>query len=59
MDITQRNMEILEDYLKKMQRILYCKAPLESKRKMLYSAKYWAEYFMSLNNHLIEEALQK
>ena len=54
-----RTLEILEDYFQKMQRMLYCKAPLETKRKMLYSANYWAKYFMQIENHLLEKAIKE
>ena len=57
--ILNRNEETFENFFKEMQKMLYCKASLESKRKMLYSARYWAFYFLQINNHLILEEFEK
>jgi hypothetical protein len=48
MNIHKQTMNILNDYFREMQHILYCRAPLKSKAKMLYGAKWRAEYYMEL-----------
>ncbi|MBI4983748.1 hypothetical protein HZC32_03830 [Candidatus Woesearchaeota archaeon] len=56
--ITCQNQEIIENFFREAQRILYCQAPTKAKIKMLYGAKYWADYFIQLNNLRLKEALR-
>jgi len=42
-----------------MQKILYMKAQPKSKAKMLYGARYWAEYVMLINNRFIQDHLEE
>jgi hypothetical protein len=58
-NLLDKNEEILENFFNEMQKMLYCKTSLQSKRKMLYSAKYWAFYFLRLNRNLIEARIRK
>lgn len=53
--ITGQNQEIVENFFREAQKILYCRAPLKAKIRMLYGAKYWADYFIQLNNHRMRE----
>jgi hypothetical protein len=57
--IVYRNEEILDKFFKDMQKMLYSKTSLQSKQKILYSAKYWAFYFLRINNHLILEEFKR
>jgi len=57
--ITSRNVEILENFFKEMQTIIYRGQTKRSQQKMLYSARYWANYMMQLNNTLICKHLQE
>ncbi|MBU1111566.1 MAG: hypothetical protein ABIG93_05580 [archaeon] len=54
-----RNLEILDQFFKDMQKILYMKAQPKSKAKMLYGARYWAEYVMLINNRFIQDHLEE
>ncbi|MEW5896757.1 MAG: hypothetical protein AB1668_03640 [Nanoarchaeota archaeon] len=56
--ITSSNQEILENFFREAQRILYCRAPVKAKIKMLYGARYWADYFLQLNNLRLKEEIQ-
>ncbi len=56
--ITNKNMEVLENFFNEMQNIIYRGRSKRSQMKMLYGAKYWADYFMQMNNDHIRK-LQK
>ena len=46
-----RNYEdIVEQFFREAQYIVYCRASLQSKAKMLHGAHYRATYFLQLNN---------
>lgn len=51
--------EIVESFYRDFQRILYCRALLQAKVKMLHSAHYRATYYLELHNHLLEQQFQK
>ena len=51
--------EIVEKFYREAQHIIYCRASPQAKSKMLHSAHYWAKYFLSINNRLLEKELQK
>lgn len=53
--ITGQNQKILENFFREAQKILYCRAPVKAKIKMLYGARYWADYFLELNNLRVRE----
>ncbi len=57
--IIDRNFEILDKFFMDVQAIFYSTLPKHVKRKKLYSAKYWAEYFMQIQGNLINEHLQE
>ena len=57
--IIDRNFEILDKYSKDVNSILSSTLPLYKKKKALFSAKYWADYFMRINNSFINEYLQE
>ncbi|PIZ50860.1 hypothetical protein COY27_05585 [Candidatus Woesearchaeota archaeon CG_4_10_14_0_2_um_filter_33_13] len=56
---TSQNREIIENFSQEVQKILYSKASEKVKLKWFYSARYWAEYMMNLNNSLIMQNLQE
>ncbi|HLD72069.1 MAG TPA: hypothetical protein VJA23_00640 [Candidatus Nanoarchaeia archaeon] len=56
--ITSQNREILENFFREAQKIVYCQAPVKAKIKMLYGARYWADYFIQLNNLRLKEELR-
>ncbi|MBU0469888.1 MAG: hypothetical protein KKA62_00005 [Nanoarchaeota archaeon] len=51
----QRNLEVVENFAKEVQSILYSRMSQRSKMKAFYSARYWAGYFMEINNHVARE----
>ena len=53
--IIKTNEEIVEQFFKDMRSILYTQRPLKVRLKMLYAAKHSAEYFMRLNNGILQE----
>lgn len=53
--ITSQNREILDNFFREAQKIIYCRAPAKAKIKMLYGARYWADYFIQLNNLRLKE----
>ncbi len=54
--ILVRNYEdIVEQFFREAQHILYCRASPQSKAKMLHGAHYRATYYLQLNNHLLEK----
>jgi len=55
--ITARNLEIIEKFFKDAQSIIEDKQNKAVQRKRLYSARYWANYFMQINNHLTNQHL--
>jgi hypothetical protein len=57
-DITQKNMEVLENFFNEIKQIIYRGHSKKSQMKMLYGARYWANYFMQMNNAQIRK-LQK
>ncbi len=56
--IASQNREILDNFFREAQKILYCQAPVKAKMKMLYGARYWADYFIQLNNLRLKEELR-
>lgn len=56
--IVQRNNEVIDNFFKEMQNIIYRGHSKKSQMKMLYGARYWANYFMQMNNEYIRK-LQK
>jgi len=48
--IVQRNNEVIDNFFKEMQNIIYRGHSKKSQMKMLYGARYWANYFMQMNN---------
>jgi hypothetical protein len=53
--LTQKNKETLENFFQKMKNIVYRNGSKQSKIRQLYGAHYWTNYFMNINNHLIEK----
>jgi hypothetical protein len=53
--IRKTNEEILEQYFKDLRSILYTRLSLKAQLKMLYAAKHSAEYFMRINNGILQE----
>lgn len=54
-EISERNLEILENLFKEMQAIIYKGRTKNGQMKMLYSARYWAKYMMRINNTILLE----
>ncbi len=50
--------DIVEKFYRETQHIIYCRAPPQTKIKMLHSAHYGAKYFLALNNNLLLEEKQ-
>ncbi len=57
--ILRNYKEIVEEFYRDAQHIIYCQASLQTKVKMLHSAHYRATYYLSLQNHLLEQELDK
>ncbi len=57
--VVKTNEEILEQYFKDFRSILYTRLPLKVQLKMLYAAKYSAEYFLRLNNGILKELVKE
>jgi len=53
--VIKTNKEIVEQYFKDMRSILYTRLPLKAQLKMLYAAKHSAEYFLRINNGILQE----
>ena len=53
--IMRTNQEIIENLCKEMRIIAAYGNISPALKKRLYSAEYWAKYFMSINNVLIKE----
>lgn len=53
--IINTNEQIVEQLFKDMRSIIYAKLSLKVKLKMLYAAKYNAQYFMRLNHAVLKE----
>jgi len=53
--IAKTNEEILDQFFKDIRSIIYAKLSMKAKLKMLYAAKYSAEYFMRINNAILKE----
>ena len=56
--LVQHYEEIVEQFFREAQHILYCQASLQSKAKMLHGAHYRATYYMQLNNQLLEKNIR-
>jgi len=54
-DLVRNYQDIVEQFFKEAQHILYCQASQQSKAKMLHGAHYRATYYLQLNNHLLEK----
>ena len=54
-DLVRNYQEVVEQFFREAQHILYCQASLQSKAKMLHGAHYRATYYIELNNHLLEK----
>ena len=57
--ITKHILDILEKFFKDVQKTIYCRGNLKHQIKMLYAARYWAEYFMKINNYNLLQQLKK
>lgn len=57
--IMRTNQEILDNLCKEMRIIAAYGNLSPALKKRLYSAEYWAKYFMGINNALIKEKLGK
>ncbi len=54
-----RNYEdLVEQFFRETQRILYLQIPLERKIRMLHGAHYRATYYLQINNQLLLENFQ-
>ncbi len=56
--LIERNLEIIENLCKEMRIIAAYAGISKALKKRLYSAEYWAKYFMNINNNLIKERLE-
>ena len=57
--IMRTNQEIIENLCKEMRIIAAYGNISPALKKRLYSAEYWAKYFIGINNALIKEKLGK
>lgn len=57
--VIRTNQEILDNLCKEMKIIAAYGNLSPALKKRLYSAEYWAKYFMGINNALIQEKWEK
>ena len=57
--IIRTNQEIIENLCKEMRIIAAYGNLSPALKKRLYSAEYWAKYFIDINNALIQEKLRE
>ena len=57
--IVKTNEEILEKFFRDAQRIIYSRRSPHQQGRALHAAKYYADYYMRINNYLIKQHLQE